>query len=597
MTEKAHASAGGMTADAGSRAKAGRYIWICTLSASAVFAVWVLSAFHDRFWWPPDEGAYAHVAERILQGDILNRDIQDIHAGYVNFANALAFRLFGVDLVSLRYPLAALAFISSGLVFFLLAPRGPVVAASGAAAMTALSFVQFLNPTAHWYALFLAVLLTAVLAWIPRTNRWRLPLLGFLIVTMVLFRQLSGVLMAIGAVTYLLAEDAQSSPAGAGGDRLLARTVSSVMGVGLLGYLTGRTDPFALLLFGAAPLALIIWTWRNAAATNRDTLRMIGWLSAGGLAALIPLVAYHAVHGSLLDWIDDTILTAFRLTGLTFFEHARYGYLKQLALLAPKILAPTDPAAALNGLFWITILLLAPANGFLIWRRMASAQLSGALHPVVFLAAFYGLVAVHYQIPIYLLYSASTSLIGLMWLTTSDGTRARIAVAGLTLFLCAVGLHYQAAQPLGRGLAGIFSGTRSAPSDRPALDKASLRITPRDAATYRELIRFIRTRTPAHGAILALPFNPELYFLSGRRNPVRFFNSALGLQSEDDLLALLRTLKSDPPTLVFYRPTDKYNTRLSARAMAFVRAHYDPLKPRGGFEIYRARSRSPKNPL
>src|SRR5512145_2138331 len=84
------------------------------LSSTAALAfVLITSAvlmmiFHNRFWAPADEGKYAHVAERILLGQVLHRDVQDLHAGYVNFVNAAAFSLFGVRMVSMRYPLALL---------------------------------------------------------------------------------------------------------------------------------------------------------------------------------------------------------------------------------------------------------------------------------------------------------------------------------------------------------------------------------------------------------------------------------------------------------------------------------------------------------
>ena len=50
----------------------------------------LLLHFHDRFWWPPDEGNFAHVAERILDGEVLHVDVQDVHAGHINFVNAAA---------------------------------------------------------------------------------------------------------------------------------------------------------------------------------------------------------------------------------------------------------------------------------------------------------------------------------------------------------------------------------------------------------------------------------------------------------------------------------------------------------------------------
>src|SRR5215207_5865923 len=118
---------------------------------------------HNRFWAPADEGKYAHVAERILVGQVLNRDVQDVHAGYVNFVNAAAFSLFGVRMVSMRYPLALLTVIQAGLMFLILKRGGAATALIGGLVLTSLSFVQFLNPTPNWYTLFLTV---ATIAWL-----------------------------------------------------------------------------------------------------------------------------------------------------------------------------------------------------------------------------------------------------------------------------------------------------------------------------------------------------------------------------------------------------------------------------------------------
>src|SRR5262245_18499580 len=80
----------------------------------------ILIYFHNKFWWPPDEGAYAHTAERILNGETLNSDVEEIHTGYLNFLHAFAFAIFGIKLVSMRYPLVAIAIIQSVLVYLLL---------------------------------------------------------------------------------------------------------------------------------------------------------------------------------------------------------------------------------------------------------------------------------------------------------------------------------------------------------------------------------------------------------------------------------------------------------------------------------------------
>src|SRR2546422_69633 len=73
----------------------------------ALGIVWVVSAvyifgFIDRGWIPHDEGSLAQMAERVLNGELPHRDFDDIYTGGLSFLHALAFRLFGTTLLSLR---------------------------------------------------------------------------------------------------------------------------------------------------------------------------------------------------------------------------------------------------------------------------------------------------------------------------------------------------------------------------------------------------------------------------------------------------------------------------------------------------------------
>src|SRR5215213_2289893 len=180
-------------------------------SAAALILVVLISTiimiiYHNRFWALTDEGIYAHVADRILLGQVLHRDVQDLYPGYLNFANAAAFSLFGVRMVSMRYPLAVLTVVQAGLMFLILRNRGVTTAIVGALALTALGFIQFLNPTANWYTLFLAVLTVAWLSWSPAGPVSRDVVTGLLVGSTFLFRQLSGVFLASGVLVFLLLE-------------------------------------------------------------------------------------------------------------------------------------------------------------------------------------------------------------------------------------------------------------------------------------------------------------------------------------------------------------------------------------------------------
>src|SRR4029079_1832295 len=99
-----------------------------SLRASLALAIlcigMMLWYFHNRFWWPVDEGVYAYVAQQMLHGTRLHADLMDMHAGYINYLNAGAMMAFGEDLLSMRYPLVLAAAMQSLIVFRLLVDRG-----------------------------------------------------------------------------------------------------------------------------------------------------------------------------------------------------------------------------------------------------------------------------------------------------------------------------------------------------------------------------------------------------------------------------------------------------------------------------------------
>jgi hypothetical protein len=498
---------------------------------AAVACAAILFHFHDRSWWPPDEGAYAHVAERILAGDVLNLDVQDIHAGYVNFANALVFAVFGDSLVSLRYPLLAMGLIQAGAVFVLFAGHGAAAAIIAAIALTTFSFIQFPNPTAHWYAFFLLVMTMACLALWPRGSAWRLWTLGFIVGTLFLFRQLSGVIVAIAVTSYLILETANNRDRPTEERGLIGRGLALIMAVGLGGYLYARVDAFAFVVFGVWPLAMLAWMSWFVRAPDRELWRVVALLICGGAAACVPLVV--------------------------------------------------------NGIFWAVMPVLPLVLGVVVVRSLIRmGPHSAAFHPIPFLAAFYAVVSVHYQIPIYLMYSSGATVVGLLWLVVSARGRWHAPTLALTAFIVIVGLVFHAGQSPSRRIHGIIAGTRTQQVPCDGLDRCGLKITPDSLGAYRRISELIEQHSRPDDAVLAIPVNPEIYYLGRRRNPVRFFNSALGLPDERALDDTLRTLERDPPRLVFYQPDDKYNTVLSRRLMAGLRERYTLLETIGEIEIY-----------
>lgn len=557
--------------------------WLA-LGVVLAFSAGVLGTFVDRSWYAPDDGAYAYVASRILDGAVLNRDIQDVHAGTINFVNALALRLFGDALVSLRYPLVALGILQAVLVFLMMRARGLVPAVAGAVALTALSFVQFLNPTPHWYNLFLVIAVAGVLAAVPRDRRWRIFAVGFLVMTVFLFRQLTGVVVGVAVVSYLLQEAADGDRGGG----MVARAMCAVMALGVAAYVLVKTNVLAAPLFAAAPLAILVWQALRVRVADGVAVGVTLRLAAGAVVASLPLLLYHLGHGSLGSWYDDVVGSAVGLVGLDFIKSISYLFL--VVRGAAGIVGFASFATVANGLFWVVLPLLPAVLGAIVLARVAGRR---PVHPLPYLATFYAIVSLHFQIPIYLFYTAGLTVVGLLCVLAGPAPGRRFVPAGAVIVLASLALVYQAGQPLSRGAAGILGGQRVALVPAPGLDRAGIRMEPEEARLYGELIGLVRAEVPPGETILALPADPQLYYLTERDSALRFFNSAIGIRDDAELSRALALLERAPPRLVFFRSQDKYNNFASAGLMAFVMRRYDRIAVIGDFEIYRSRPADP----
>ncbi len=543
----------------------------------------ILLYYHNRFWLPRDDGYYAHIADRILNGAVLNRDVQALHTGYVYLLNALALRLFGHDLISLRYPLIVAGVLQVVLAYFILLPRGRGVAIACGLAMTALSIVQFFSPTAHWYCAPLFFVLVAVMGWGSRTTRWRFEILGALAATMFLFRQLTGVFVSMGVLTYLLMQPAMATEQR--GSRVVGRALLVIMSAGLILYLARKADLVAWAFVGVWPIALTLGAWRRITIGDRAAWAMIGRFSAGAVVAAVPLIAYHALTGSVRAWISDSFIDAVALGEFEYQKEARYGRFAFEALI--QLFTAQSIGSFLNGLYW-PMLLLSPAVLGAATVVCASRARTGALVPpaLPFLAVFYALVAVHYQDPAYLYFAAAPVVAGLLWYAGGLRLPYRAACVGLACLQAGIGLFYHAGQPITRSYAEVIAGARYdlVRSSDPAL--ASLHLTAADKETYEALLGLVDRYSEPGDPILAVPAEAELFFLRDRRNPLKYSFLPFGLRDDQSVARALEALTRTPPRLVVHVPSLPYNTPATDRIMAFVRGHYTHVASIREFEIY-----------
>jgi hypothetical protein len=549
--------------------------------AALALSAGLLWHFHNRSWYPVDDGNYAHVAERVANGQVLNRDVQDIHAGYVNFLNAAALRLFGPDLVSLRYPLLLAALVQAALLLRLLATHDAVLASAATVAATSLGVVQFFNPTAHWYCAALTVTLAFWMVRVPSDWRWRLVGAGALVGTVALFRQLTGLWVGMAILSIALAEASDEAD---GHGRLLSQGLLAAMLVTIVVYATATREWLGALLIALPPAAILAWMLFNVRVGNREALAVVVRIGGGAILPALPLLAYHVVHGSVRSWLDDVVGTAVALTGLEFFGQPWYAAAVVAGL--HEAASSFDPARIINGMYWAVLPLLPLVAGALLIQRLRS---TGAVRDLSFpiLTAFYSLVSLHFQIPIYLYYSAGLCLAAILWLNVGRSPARRYAWCAGALALGAIGVICHAAQPYTRTSVEILHGVRRSASLVNGFERCSLLLDAEDREKYRRLVSLIEREVPVDGDIFAVPSNAELYFLANRRNPFRFYNTALGIRNADELALVIDALTQRPPLLVTYRPDDKYNTEASRAIMEHIRGAYDRLETISGFEVYR----------
>ena len=560
--------------------------WISILVMVTLINGGLLWWYHDRTWWEPDDGQFAHVAERILHGEVLHRDIQDVRPGYVNFINAAALYLFGPSLLSLRYPVALIALTQSALLFLLFRSHGAMLAGALSLSSVALGVLHYMNPNHHWYALFFTILLICHLVWTPRTSRWYLPLAGLLIVTVGLTRHLTGAFVGMGTLSFLLLVEARES-----GDSLsfrdqwMGRLLCGAMLAMLSLYLWRSTDFVAFLMFGLWPVGLLAWQLSTVTVPNNRAIRILGGLCLGMGIGVLPLFTYHVLNGSLAAMIDDNFFRALDALNWNYTKKTNYWMLPFAGFL--EFNANPGWASLLNIIYFFVLPLFAALNGILLLLmvRRGTGTLSMAL-PL--LAAFYGLVSLFTQIPTYLYLTCILSIAGSLWLFLELKPLRQIPAITILLFFSGMSLAFQAGEPSSRSIMEHIRTSKTELFDsHNQLPRVDLWIRGKSLEAYKKVVRIIEEETHQGDYLFAVPNNAELYFMTERRNPFRFFSTDHGVQNETEVQHVIQTLEKLRPRIITFDPESVRNSSHSLTIMKHVREHSQLLSKDSFFEVYR----------
>lgn len=513
---------------------------ILSLTACIAASAAILFHFYNTFWYAPDDGVFAYVADLLVKGGVYGVTVHDIHPGYHALLNTALFRLFGADFVVLRYPLVLLCLLQAGMICHMLRARGPLISFLGGVTATAIGFVQYLSASPNWYALFFAVLCVFLLAEY-RDKKWLWPALGAIVGVTLLFRHPSGIFLGAGIAAYVIS---QSGPTAARAAKIAGMALSAVIIAGLVVYNALIGDMIVSVQIGLWPVVMMILLMMRGASLDAVAWRRLLLASAGGAAALLPMLMYQVVWGDLVIWFKSSFMTSPSILARTFFAERRYWNLPAVCL---EILWKQRDMLALGAAaYWLLLYILPVAAGM----RGIAAILKKAPHPALCIAPFFAYVSIYYQIPFYFFASAALMLLALLApdeqaprpLTTYSQAAAMILVSAFAL------LFYAAAP--------IHLGTRNdTPADIPGV---SLTIPKKSKETYERLLTLIESRSRKDDYIFAFPGNPELYFLSQRKNPLQYCCTPFEITSDEKLEEAKEQLLAHKPKIVIYRAVTIY---------------------------------------
>jgi hypothetical protein len=537
-------------------------------------------------WVPADDGTLSQSALRVMQGELPHRDFAEIYTGGLSFIHALAFRTFGVSLMSLRL-CAFLFFLAWIPAVYYVALRFTTALTAGLITLLAVawSFPNYPAAMPSWYNLFFATFgAAALLRYLDvRKARW-LFAAGLCGGVSILIKVIGAYYIAGGLLFLAFLEQSdqrdghESANAKAKKNSAPYRVFSG--GALLLFLVTviyafharlGGGEFFHFVLPPAAVVALILLGERNVngASTGErfgNLLRLVIPFGCGVVCPVLAFLAPYARSGMVVQFFSgvassavarsiglgvlrpapiEKSIFALALAGLVaaaMFWSEFQGKLVAAAVglgLTLMLLKAGTSSGIVSGV-WYSVATLTPLVVLLGAAAVLTAgKWSGQtkleqqrVMVLISLAAMCGLVQYPFAAPIYLCYTLPLTLLAAVAIAattkTQPGTYVLPAVAGFYLLFGVVMVvpdHiYELTHKVG-------------PVDELQLERAGgLRIE--YAANFAGLIHFLQQHSP-NGLMYAGNDCPELYFLSELKNVTRDDTGApandvlKALQSED----------------------------------------------------------------
>jgi hypothetical protein len=582
-------------------------------------------------WVPHDDGTLAQSAERVLDGELPHRDFAELYTGGLTFLNAGVFWAAGDNLFWLRVPMF-LVFLVYLLCVFSLARRLTTPAVASLAALFAVAWGPPVYPAAmpSWYTLYFAVIGAFALLRHRETAHARWLVLAGLMGGLSLAFKITGVWYIFAVALYCLFADWAPSGGGrqAGADsrpsRLAYRSIAIAAPVVVVAVVAkvlssdaGLTEVVNFFLPVAAVSGAAIWSGLRVIGPESrerllDLLRLLIPFLGGVLVPLAVLMAPYLATGSIGDLYEGTLVTPQERLQTTYLATAGPAALVfALPVLAVFVICRRravaarrlDRAACVVALalvassvtfvgyqmLWFSVTALLPAGVLLgvfvllRYRERTERADQAVTYLLLALAALMSLVQFPFGAPVYFCFVAPLAMLAWLAMFRLAGFSARLHGFFPLIFLCALvvfgfvvnhGTLYEA------GLQPV-SNSHTAVLDRGT---AWIRVTPEQRSVYRRAA-FLLRRHSSSPYIFAGPDTPELYVLSGRRNPTRSLFDLLDPSNSARGRHLLRTLDERRITAIAINHVPSFSNPLGGDVVDRLRVEYPHRERVSTFEI------------
>jgi hypothetical protein len=599
-----------------------RFVLLAVLALSAAYVAWHL----DRGWIPNDDGSLAHSAERVLQGELPHRDFDDIYTGGLAALNAVAFRLLGTTLWTLRLVLLA-AFLAWVPAFHAITARFVRPIAAGAVTLLAVAWSLPNYPAAmpSWYNLFLATFgVLALLKYLEDgRQRWLVAAgvvggLSFLVKVIGLY-YVAGVLLFLVFHAHEQGRADSGAPRQRGGAYAVFVSGALLLLVAALAALVRHALHAPEVVHFIAPAVLIAGLlargeWTEAAGTSSERFRRLGRLIVPFLLGvalpiavfLVPYIRSHAVG----DFVHGVFVLPTRRLGVTSVRlPALWTALAVLPLGAAMLLAQRPPKRREVALLVLTLGLLLVASRYVagpyraVWsslrtlvpalvlvgvvvlsRRRAADEraplLRGRTMLLLSVTAMCSLVQFPFATPLYFLYVAPLVVLSALALFRYVKTASIAVPATITAFYLAFALWLVNTSSL-YGMGTVYRPYfRTEPL---TLERGELKIPRIQAMGYNYVIPLLLEHARG-GYTWASPDCPEIYFLSGLRNPTRslfeFFDDSTGRTER-----VLHALDARGVTAIVMNRTPGFSAGISDELAGALAQRYPVAEHVGNFLV------------